>query len=133
MFSRAGADWPSEDGRAKWDHYQRKNDIDLLIIRESLRYCFRYIRRGISCALIGTHMSSVKEIIKEINSGIYFKELVIIKKTEDGFVFENDVKLRVLPKINESYATILIGKDVKVIQCKEGDSKFKKFRIIMDS
>ncbi len=117
------------DVLARFDTYKLRNRIDVPTGHDALRYCFRYIKRGISCALVVSDMNSVKTIMSICE--LYCKDLSIIKKSTDGFIFENNIQFRVLPKVNEHLAFIMLGKNVKVIQAREGDPKMKKFKQIM--
>ena len=118
-----------ENAKDRFDSYKLRNRIDVPTGHEALRYCFRYIKRGISCALIVSDMTSVATIMRICET--YCKNLSIIKRKDDGFTFENDVKFRVLPSINKHLAYIMLGNNAKVIQASEGDPKMKKFKEIM--
>ena len=117
------------DGIARYERYQLKNQIDIPIGHEALRYCFRYIKRGISCGLIVSDMKSVAIIMRIVEG--YCKNLTIIKRKQDGFIFKEGAEFRVLPRINEHLAYIMLGKDAKIIQARDGDPKMKKFKKIM--
>ena len=117
------------DTLARFESYKLKNKIDVPTGHEALRYCFRHIKRGVSCALVVSDMSSVRIIMNICE--VYCKDLSIIKKKQDGFIFENNIEFRVLPKVNEHLAYIMLGNGAKVIQACEGDPKMKKYKEIM--
>jgi hypothetical protein len=119
------------DVLARFDAYKLKNRLDVPTAHEALRYCFRYVKRGVSCALVVSDMQSVNTIMKILQGDHYYENLSVIKKKGDGFIFEGDVEFRVLPKNNESLAHIMLGKNAKIIQAREGDPKMKKFNEIM--
>lgn len=125
MISRADA----RNVLARFETYQLKHRIDIPTGHEALRYCFRYVKRGISCGLIVNDMKSVAIIMRIVEG--YCKDLDIIKIKSDGFIFENGAEFRVLPKINQHLAYIMLGNDAKIIQAKDGDPKMDKYKRIM--
>ena len=130
MFQRT-----HRDVLARFDSYKLKNRIDTPTAHEALRYCFRFIKRGTSCALIVSDMTSVNVVMEILNNNEsdnqYYKELSVIERKADGIVFSDDVEFRVLPKNNESLARLMMGNHIKIIQAREGDPKMKKFKEIM--
>ena len=125
MFNRVR----QRDVLARFESYKLKNRLDVPTAHEALRYCFRFIKRGISCALIVSDMHSVRTVMEILQSDQYYKDLSVMKRKEDGLIFDDEVEFRVLPKNNEPLAHIMIGKNVKIIQAREGDPKMKKFKM----
>ena len=74
-------------------------------------------------------MSSVAVIMKIVEG--FLNNLDIIKRKSDGFVFDNGAEFRVLPRVNEHLAYIMLGKEAKIIQSREGDPKMAKYKRIM--
>jgi len=128
MFSRT----INKDVLARYESYKQRNRININLAHDALRNCFRFIRRGQSCALIVSDMQSVRVVMDILNNNKYLNNLIILSKKEDGFIFGNNVELRILPKNIESLAHIMIGKNVKIIQASDGDPKMKKFKKVME-
>ena len=113
----------------RFDRYKKQNAIGKEVAIESLRYCFRYIKRGNNCALIVSDMNNVKMIMELlIVEYKLFGKLNIIKKKSDGFVFDNGTEFRVLPTVNRSLATNMLGLNVKIVDGKFGDPKMDTLR-----
>jgi hypothetical protein len=126
MFNRK-----SKDVLERFETYKLKNRLDTTTAHDAIRCCFRYIKRGISCALIVSDVPSTQTVMSILQGNEYYENLSVVKIKPDGLIFSDDVEFRVFPKNNEPLAHILLGKDAKIIKANDGDPKVKKFNKIM--
>ena len=120
-----------KDVKERYETYRRNNIVGHEKAIEAVNYGFRYIEQGISCAIITPDMHGVQTVMAAASTHPSLKNLIMKKKRDDGFIFENDIQFRVIPRINEKLITMMLGKDAKRFDVMEGDPDMNSLKDIM--
>lgn len=122
---------------ARFRATQQANSVSESKAREAASLAYRYIKKGINCAIIVPSMQQVKSIIAVVSKQNSYNKLKIIKKTDDKIIFEfpnnsnGKVELRAVPKRNENLVPVLLGDNAKIIDGKEGDPDLAQIKDLM--